>query len=124
MTALVWALPALAVVAGWALRSRSIRRRLHAARTAAAQWEWIARRAQADRDHLAWELAQVKRLLTVAEQDRDASRWLAASWLRQVRALEARPPVIVGTVAVDGEAAYQAAVEGIDRVRAQAGVEG
>lgn len=122
MTVLVWALPAIAVAAGWALRARSRRRRLHAARSAAAQWEWIARRAQGERDHLAWELQQCQRLLAVAELDRDASRWLAADHLRQIVTLKARPPVIVGTVAVDGEAAYAAAVEGIDLILNQVGV--
>lgn len=115
MTVLVWALPALAVAVGWALRARSGRRRLHAARTLAAQWEWIAGRAQADRDHLAWLLRQ-------CERDRDEWAGIARAWQDRAVAHTMRPPVIVGTVAVDGVAAYAAALEAVDGMLDQMGV--
>lgn len=122
MTVLVWVLPALAVAAGWALRARSVRRRLTAALAVIGYLDYSLARLQAERDHVAWEHGQERRLRLLSEADRDASRWIAADHLRQIKALQARPPVIVGTVAVDGAAAYAAALEAVDGMLDQMGV--
>lgn len=101
MTALVWALPTLALALRWALWARSIRRQLHGTEALAEHWASVADRRGSDRDHLAWELRQVKRLLEQSSTERDqAIRMLLSHLDRQQKDQAAVIAVCLHRIAV------------------------
>lgn len=72
MSAVVGIILTAAVILGLVLRGRRIARQRNGWATESAQWEATAGRRGSERDHVAWELRQAKRLLaqTIAERDK------------------------------------------------------
>ena len=128
MTVLVWAIPAVAIVVGWALRARHLRHRaahrvnrlcdaLGHARRAAGHAAWERDAARANLRHAVWELSQVKRLLAAAQTDVAEWEGIARAWQDRAVTHLQRPTVVLD--GIDGEAAVQAAVAGLDEKLAE-----